>query len=207
MYRIISLMSFLLLFHYSVEAQVSDTIPTTKDDKWANYEHKPKRAALWGLFPGAGQIYNEVGYRRIPHKRNRAWWKVPIIYGGIGTCGYFWYQNYKQGKLLKEEVLFRRENGDSTLLYPQFANATSEDDLINGYAGLDGYFKPGYDLTAKRRDIFLGASIAIYALSIVEAYVDGHFVTFDVSEDLSMSFYPRMMDSKTIGFSWQFNFL
>ena len=178
-----------------------------KDNKWADYEHKPKRAALWSLFPGAGQIYNEVGYRRIPQKKHRAWWKVPLIWGGIGVCTYYAIDNYRQAGFLKEEILYRRENGDSSWLHSHLYDFKSEFQLINGYTDTNDIDIPGFDLRAKRRIIFTAATLGVFALAMIEAYVDAHFVTFDVSDDLGMRVMPTMFDYKTPGVSIRFNFL
>ena len=151
-------------------------------------------------------VYNEVGYRRVPHKKNRAWWKVPIIYGGLGTCGYYFWYNYSHARDFKKEILYRRENGDSTNLFPNLVAYTSEYDLINGFnVGNTSYL--GFNTYARRREIFLAASIGIYALAMIEAYVDAHFVTFDVSDDLGMAIMPVMLDKYSPGIKVRFNFL
>lgn len=171
-----------------------------------SYEHIPKRAALWALAPGFGQLYNEIGYRKYAGKKNRAWWKIPIVWGGLGACGYYWYDNFSNARLLKEEILHRREFGDSTVGNSDFAGFTSEDDLINGYTDSTGTYQKGFDLRAKRRDIFLFATIGVFALQMIEAFVDGHFVSFDVSQDLTMSWYPKTFDSRSIGLGLNFTF-
>ncbi|MBD3638541.1 MAG: hypothetical protein HUJ25_14405 [Crocinitomicaceae bacterium] len=171
------------------------------DNKKSTYEHSPKKAVLWSIFPGAGQIYNEIGYRKVSNKKHRAWWKVPLIYGGLGVCGYYFWHNYSQSQLFKEEILFRRDNPDSTL-HAELVNYTTESSLINGYGDL-----PGFDTYAKRRDIFIAATVGVYALNLIEAYVDGHFVTFDVSDDLSLRCMPVMFDKYSPGVSLRLNFL
>jgi Family of unknown function (DUF5683) len=202
MVRFLVIISFI---SFAVNSIAQDSIPEKKD-KWAAYEHKPKRAVLWSLLPGAGQIYNEIGYRRVRQKKHRAWWKVPIIYGGLGVCAYYFWENYSQGKLLKEEIQFRREYGDSTNLHPSLIEYSTEFELINGYTDFNQNEFQGFDLRAKRRDIFIAATIGVYAFNLIEAYVDGHFVSFDVSDDLSMRFMPVMFDRYSPGMSLQFNF-
>ncbi|MEX1003438.1 MAG: DUF5683 domain-containing protein [Crocinitomicaceae bacterium] len=193
------------------EFSFSQDTNEVKKDKWADYEHQPKRAALLSILPGAGQFYNEIGYRKAMDKKNRAWWKIPIIYGGLGACGYFWWHNYSQSQLLKEEILYRRENGAAAVLHSSLAGYSSENTLINGYSYIDPAtgdekIAHGFDTRAKRRDIFLFASIGIYGLNIVEAFVDGHFVSFDVSEDLSLSCVPFMFDRSTPAIHLSLNF-
>lgn len=186
----------ILLYCFSASATVQDTTDVKKD-KWADYEHKPQRAALWSLFPGAGQIYNEIGYRRIPHKKHRAWWKVPIIYGGLGTCGYFYWFNYKEGKDRRNEWEARVADTTYTLFNPfnpKFLNVSTPT------------LESEYDDFARSRDIFLFATIAVYGLNIIEAFVDGHFVTFDVSEDLSLSCTPTMITPSAPGLHFRLSF-
>lgn len=202
MFKIVQLIILLLLLSFNAHAGDTTVI---KKDKWVDYVHKPKVSALWSLLPGAGQFYNELGYRRVSQKKNRAWWKIPIIYGGLGACGYYFYYNYSRGHKIKEELLFRREFGDSTNLHPELINYSSESALINGYSAGNNIYQ-GFDLYSKRRDIFIAASIGIYALNIIEAFVDGHFVSFNVSEDLGLSCFPVMFDKYTPGISLTLSF-
>ena len=45
--------------------------------------HSPKKATIMSAcLPGLGQVYN------------RKWWKVPIVYAGLGGIGYMAYSNY-----------------------------------------------------------------------------------------------------------------
>lgn len=203
----------LLLFILSLCAQtglsqndsIINSLDTVQQEK--AYEHIPKRSALWALAPGMGQLYNEIGYRKYAGKKNRAWWKIPIVWGGLGACGYYWYDNFSNARYLKQEILYRREFGDSTVGDPsKFAGYSSESELINGYIDSLGIYQKGFDLRAKRRDIFLFATIGVFALQMIEAFVDGHFVSFDVSEDLSMSWYPKTFDRNSIGVGLNFNF-
>jgi hypothetical protein len=197
---------FVVLFFLSFSNSTfsKDTL-SNKNDKWEDYEHKPKRSVLYSLFPGAGQIYNEIGYRRVSQKKHRSWWKVPIIYGALGYTGYMFYDNFKSAKLLKEEILYRRENGATSNLHPELINYADEDALISGY-GPQSDFNKGYDEHAKGRDLMLAASIGIYGLNLIEAFVDGHFVSFNVSEDLTLQMQPTVIGIYNPGIKLSFNF-
>ncbi len=197
--------SFLILIFLSFIGLETYAGDTTAVDTSGAYEHFPKRAALCSLFPAGGQIYNEYGYRKFD-KKNRAWWKVPLIYGGLGATSYFYYKNYQSTQLLKKEILFRRENGDSTYYHDSMIGFASETALINGYTDSAGVDVLGFDDTARRRDLLMFATIGIYGLQILEAYVDGHFVSFDVSDDLSLSWYPKMMARNTPGIGLTLSF-
>lgn len=174
------------------------------------YQHNKKRAALLSTFiPGSGQIYNEIGYRKFAGKKHRAWWKTPIIYGGLGACAYFFYENNKYAALLKQEYKYRKRQpvpDDTELFYDKrFVDYNSTSALINGYEIGDKKFL-GFDAYSKRRDYFLIGFLGIWVLNIVEAYVDAHFVTFDVTEDLTFSWSPSLMQGGTPGLSLQLSF-
>ena len=153
-----------------------------------SYHHSVKTAALLSTFiPGGGQLYNEYGYRKYRSKKNRAWWKAPLIYGGLGTLGYFFYDNYNRSKLLKEEYLIRQDNPGLAYHHPDFADLDSIA-LISDF-----------DFYSRRRDIFAFVTIAFYGLQIVEAVVDAHFVSFDVSENLTFRWSPTLLTPNTAG--------
>ncbi len=72
-------------------------------------EHSPRRAALYSAaLPGLGQIYN------------KKYWKVPIIYGGLGIMGYLIILNNDRYQL------FRRANNAVT-------NNQSEQNPLAGF--------------------------------------------------------------------------
>ncbi|WP_070138304.1 DUF5683 domain-containing protein [Crocinitomix algicola] len=175
------------------------------------FGYNTKRAAiLSAILPGAGQIYNEIGYRNFSNKKHRAWWKVPLIYGGLGACGYFFYHNNKFANLTRQEYLYQIDNPNSYLdarfkNYPKDANGIAETSLIQGYTLGEVEFR-GYDSYANKRDLFLFAFIGVWGLNVIEAYVDAHFVTFDVSEDLSMSWHPTILAGNNPGIRLAFDF-
>ncbi|MDA7804171.1 DUF5683 domain-containing protein [Crocinitomix sp.] len=179
----------------------------------AEFCYNTKRAALLSaVIPGAGQFYNELGYRNFSNKKHRAWWKIPLIYGGLGACGYYFYHNNQFANLTKQEYLYQIDHPGS-YLDERFKNYPTDPDgntpptsLILGYTDGNQVEHLGYDIYAKRRDIFIFAFIGVWGLNVLEAYVDAHFVTFDISEDLSMSWYPTVLPGYKPALSLQFNF-
>lgn len=140
--------------------------------KRINNREGRKAAIMSAIVPGLGQIYN------------RKYWKVPIVYAGIGGFAYYgllWnkdYQNYHN------ELLYRYANNQQVNSYPEY---TTENLLT-----LKSQVK-------KYRDMcFIGAGI-FYLLNIIDANVDGHMKSFDVSDNLSLVVKPRAfycMDNK-----------
>jgi len=152
----------LVLFSVTTFSQ-SDTVKVAKKNKKAIYGEARKATVMSAIVPGLGQAYN------------RKWWKVPIVYAGLGGFGYLLYTNQQKfayyGKNLKAE-----NDGD-----PNTINETKygTDQLLS----LKNGFRKYRDLGA------IGCAI-IYVLNIADANVDAHLKTFDVSDDLSIQIRP-----------------
>lgn len=190
-------LTFILSTFLSFGGIVEDS--TTVDSNV--YTHVTRRAAIFSaIIPGSGQIYNEIGHRKVSNRKNRAWWKVPLIYGGLGACGYYFYQNNKWANLTKQEYLFQEKNPGSILDERFTGYSTSQ--LLNG----DDNSFAGYDNFARNRDLLIFGFVGIWALNVIEAYVDAHFVSFDVSDDLSMSWNPTVIGNQAPGVSLRLNF-
>ena len=154
--------------------------------------HSPKKAAkLSIIFPGAGQVYN---HRAMPKGKKNAWWKLPIIYAGLGATGYLLVTNHILQRDLKNEFIFRSENGYPNPDFPEFHTYDQQ-----GVLQLHQQHKG-------TRDMMLFAFIGVYGLNVLDALVEAHFVDFDVSEDLSLSIRPTMHDFQSPGIRFSFNF-
>ena len=130
-------------------------------------EHSPTKATLYSLFvPGLGQAYN------------RKFWKIPIIYAGIGAFSYIAVQQHKLFDE-KRNAYVNRINGDSTDVYLQAGNFYSNDALLKSM-----------DIDRRNRDFMIILAAGIYALQIVDAAVDAHLFYFNVSDDLSINYTP-----------------
>lgn len=187
----------------------SDTIPPTevRADDYAYDENgkipfnpSPTRA-IWlsALCPGLGQIYN------------RRYWKLPIVIGGFMGLGYAtnWnntqYQDYMQGY---RDLL---DNDPQTKSYMDFFPPTvKEEDLDKSW--LEQTFKSRKDYARRNRDLCIIGLVALYALCILDAYVDASLTHFDVSPDLSLDWSPTLLEQPSakgrpaLGINWAFTF-
>lgn len=139
-------------------------------------KHSPKRAALYStIIPGLGQAYN------------KKYWKIPIVYAGIGACAYF--ANFSQGRYNE----FR--DAWTTL------NATDP----NGSMEFDGYtytlngLETGKNYYRRNRDLFTIFTAGVYIINIIDASVDAHLFDFDVSDDLSFHIQPVALQFANTG--------
>lgn len=175
----------LLLVNFLSYSQTLSTDSTAVDSVKV---HSFKKAMLFSaVVPGAGQIYNHIA---MPKGKKKAYWKVPLIYAGLGATGYFAFKNTTDAKAYRKEYNERQLSGNAT-------NFLQYDD-----AGLLTL----YTSARNNRDLlFLGMGF-VYLLNIADAGVEAHFVKFDVSEDLSMSFRPSFNSQYGLGLSLNMNF-
>ena len=151
---------------------LSDTLKLKKKRDWATWRPNPKRA-LWLaiVIPGAGQIYN------------RKYWKLPIVYGGFVGCAYAMRWNNQ---------MYR----DYSQAYLQFLHLGAKIDETN-IARYQALFKNRKDKFRRWRDLSFFCLVGVYALSVVDAYVDASLSEFDISNNLSLKVEPTIINNST----------
>lgn len=150
-------------------------------------KHNPKIATFRSaLIPGWGQAYN------------KKYWKIPIIYGALGTTAGIFFYNLKTYKLLKQAVIYRSDTSihdPNSLIDPRFRNLSTES--IRGYRNA---YRQNVDYSVLFFLVFWG-------LNVVDATVDAHLKGFDVSDDISMKIKPGYNPMlNTAGISLVFSF-
>jgi hypothetical protein len=148
---------------------IADTLPKKKLTP-------PKKAAIMSAcLPGLGQAYDHfaLGVRY-------SWIKIPIIYAGFGglAYGFAWNQNY----VAKYRDALRLRYDDDSTTIDQFSTRYTDNDLVT----LKNYYQ-------RYRDLCVIGMAALYTLQILDATVDAHLATFDVSDNLSMQISPRVL--------------
>ena len=127
---------------------------------------RPAKAAFYSaVLPGLGQAYN------------KKYWKIPIVYGAIGTGLYFYLDNNK--------------------LYKQYRNAYKR--RLAGFTD-DEFYGPGdtpflsdealirAQRTLKRnKELSMLVTVGLYVLNIIEANVDAHLLQYNLDENLALN--------------------
>jgi hypothetical protein len=147
----------------------------------ANFKPDPNMSLWLGLtFPGAAQIYN------------RKYWKLPIVYGGFVGCMYAFNWNGQMYKDYRQAYLDIMDTDPNTDSYKDFFRPGYDFDTNKEY--VENVFKKRKDRYRRWRDLSIFATIAVYALSVVDAYVDAQLANFDISEDINLSIEPHIMN-------------
>jgi len=174
-----------VLTHADSVTLATDSVVMTKKKKrdWDTWKPNPKRALWLGLvLPGAGQIYN------------RKFWKLPIIYGGIVGCAYALSWNNQMYHDYSQAYMDITDNDPTTESYNQFMHlgAKITKDNISRYQTL---FKNRKDRYRRWRDMSFFVLVGVYALSVIDAYVDASLSEFDISKDLSLRVEPAVVNT------------
>lgn len=146
---------------------VKDTIKKTSE---INVLAPSKAAFYSAVFPGMGQVYN------------KKYWKVPLVYGALGTTIYFYISNNKKYHQYRDVYKRRLEGftGD------QFSYL-DDSRLISAQK----FYQKNRDLSALLTGLF-------YILNIVDANIDAHLMQFNVSDKLTLKpdFYRNDFTAK-----------
>lgn len=176
-------LTVILGFAFSIHAQiVSDSIQfdtvSEVTNKKSIFSGRPGKSLLFSLVvPGTGQIYN------------KSYLRVPFVWGAVGGMGYLLHFTSKRYQIAKEAYIAKVDN----LPYPHVNDDYGEffASQINS-ATTAADIRPLRDRTNKyRQQAIVGFSLVWLAQSI-DAFVDAHLKTFDVTNDLSLDFSPRV---------------
>ena len=181
----------------------ADSIKLPKKRDWSTWRPNAKRAMWLAIvLPGAGQIYN------------RKYWKLPIVYGGFVGCAYAMRWNNQMYRDYSQAYMDLMDDDPNTQSYNQFLHlgAKIDESNIQRYQTL---FKNRKDRFRRWRDLSFFCIVGVYALSIIDAYVDASLSEFDISKDLSLRVEPTIINNErernpikanNLGMSFSLNF-
>lgn len=143
----------------------------------------PAKAAFYSaVLPGLGQAYN------------KKYWKIPIVFGALGTGIYFYTSNNKEYKRYRDAYKRRL--------------AGFEDDEFMNRITLDG-LQRAQKFYRKNKEVSLLVTVGIYALNIIDANVDAHLLQYNVNDNLTLAphFKINEVDAKSdVGLTLNFKF-
>lgn len=148
-----------------------------QEDTTAVKKHSPRKATIYSaVIPGLGQVYN------------RKYWKVPIVYAGIGTCAYF-------------AMFSQRRYNEFTEAWRSLNSTNNPDSIIqfDGYLYTLNGLDAGRNYYRRNRDLFTIFTAGVYLMNIIDANVDAHLFDFDISDDLSLRLQPAALPSVYTG--------
>lgn len=145
-----------------------------------DFKPNPTKAVIYSaIFPGLGQIYN------------KKYWKLPIVYGGfMGVVyGVTWNGNmYTDYQNAYKDISI---NPRGTTSWHNFVG--NPEAVIDDPSALErtkSTLKSRRDYFRRNRDLAIIVGVGLYALCMIDAYVDAQLYNFTITPDLSMTVAP-----------------
>lgn len=179
---VVAITILLLCLNARAQKLEVDSTRIVEMDQQTEEVHSPRKATIYSaILPGLGQAYN------------KKYWKIPVIYAGFATMGYFIYWNNDNYQIMKQAYNdFTDDNPDTNshlnLDGAQFYDLTRESDAQSFRTNVQRQ----QDYYRRNRDLLIISIIGFYGLNLIDASVDAHFFDFDISEDLTMNWQPVM---------------
>lgn len=174
----------------SLSVVVNDRSKTIIDTTIAYDPLAPSKAAFYSaVLPGLGQAYN------------KKYWKIPIVYAGIGAGVYFYLQQDKEYDRFRNAFKRRLAGFTDDEFY---GDPSNENPLVSNARLIDAQRR-----AQKNKDVSIIVAIAFYLINIIDANVDAHLRQYNINDNLS--FTPNLnIDPVSIqasyGMSLRFNF-
>ncbi len=129
-------------------------------------DHSPRKAAMYSaVLPGLGQIYN------------KKYWKLPLVYGGLGALTYSTIWNSRKYTYYFDLYRFMTEEG-----HDEWEGRTLQE---------VEFYKTSY---LRSKNLLIILTVGFYVIQIVDANVDAHLIDYDISDDISLTVDPVMLD-------------
>ncbi len=161
----------------TLDKKIADTIKKVKT---------PAQIASFrsAVFPGWGQIYN------------KKYWKLPLVYGALAfpISTYSYNKNWYQKTRFAYTVRMTNDSANFGKIAAELVPLSKES--LRLYRN---EFR-------KNMDFSVIGVLLMWGLNIVDATVDGHLRTFDISDDLTVKIKPTIQRNLTgAGLSLTFN--
>ena len=141
-------------------------IPFGEDTAFTNHYNPRIAIKRSAMLPGWGQY------------TNKKYWKIPIVYAGIGIPAYLFFRNIRQYKEAKAAYINATDgNLANNIEIPEpYYSVRNQPDLIKGFR----------NEVRQNADYSVLFFVLFWGLNVADAAVDAHLKTFNVSDDLSL---------------------
>ncbi|GAA4929385.1 DUF5683 domain-containing protein [Mucilaginibacter defluvii] len=141
--------------------------------------HSPRKAVTHSLvIPGWGQLYN--------HK----WWKMPVVYGGLGLIG--------------SAIIFNQRYYNQFLTIARYRRSgeqpSPEDKYYKEYKALkdrsasDTYVENALNGYRRNRDLAILGMLGGWGIQMIDAYIDAKFIhSYSIDDNLSFDVRPSLI--------------
>lgn len=148
----------------------------------------PSRAAFYSaILPGLGQAYN------------KKYWKIPIVYGALGTGIYFFVKNDKEYNRFRDAYKRRLAGFTDDEFYGAGTSPQISDEALIR----------AQQVYRRNREVAMLVTIGLYALNIIDANVDAHLMQYNIDDNLAVKphfKFNEMEQTTDLGLTLNFKF-
>jgi len=199
---VISIAAYLFCFSLIAQEKENDDVKIPKEvviDSSAVIKKAPinplspaKAAFYSAVLPGLGQAYN------------KKYWKIPIVYGALGTGIYFFINNNKEYNRYRDAYKSRLAGFKNDEFYLDFQGNQLTTPRITD----DGLLR-AQKFYRQNKELSLLITAGIYALNIIDANVDAHLMQYNIDDNLSLAPHYKLNEidrTSNLGLTLNFTF-
>lgn len=160
----------------TTEEVIKKALPSKKAK---GFQPNSTKAVLFSIIPGGGQVYNRV------------YWKLPIVIGAYTAC--YYAISWNNNNLLDYATAFRDIKSSKPMEHQSWKDFIPYGADPKSYVNNTGFheqLRRGRDFYRRNRDLSIIITVGIYALFMIDAYVDAELYSFDISPNLTLSYAP-----------------
>lgn len=171
-----------------LKKEIRDSAATKKDTA----HKKPKSmasiaAGRSAMIPGWGQIYN------------KKYWKLPLVYGALSIPIVTFNYNRTWYKKTRDAYAIKYYNDTSRVM--DLPTNTIDPRLLPLSTGSLRQYRNSF---RQNVDYSVLAFLVIWGFQVVDATVDAHLRSFNISDDLSVKIKPTFFPGRATGLSFTF---
>ncbi|MDO5036467.1 MAG: DUF5683 domain-containing protein [Porphyromonas sp.] len=158
---------------------VAEPAPSAATVDSKPYEISSKKALLYSIIPGGGQIYN------------RMYWKLPVVVSAYTAC--YYAISWNNNNLQDYTIAYRDIKSDTPLENTSWVDFIPYGADPNNYVNNTSFhdqLKRGRDYYRRYRDLSIIVTAAVYILVMMDAYVDAELYKFDISPNVALTCTP-----------------
>lgn len=163
---------------------VEEVVPNKKSKEAKSFQPNSTKAVLFSIIPGGGQVYNRV------------YWKLPIVIGAYTAC--YYAISWNNNNLLDYATAFRDIKSSTPMEHQSWKDFIPYGADPKSYVNNTGFheqLRRGRDFYRRNRDLSIIITVGIYALFMIDAYIDAELYSFDISPNLTLSYAPAYIPS------------
>lgn len=154
---------------------------------------RPAKATFFSaIIPGLGQAYN------------KKYWKIPIVYGALGTGIYFFITNNREYNRYRDAFKSRLAGFTNDEFFLDAQGNQLDEPRISD----EGLIR-AQRIFRRNTEVALLVTAGLYVLNIIDANVDAHLLQYNINENLTLAphYELNQLDRRsTIGLTFNLNF-